>query len=47
MLEAAVADNAITANYTREKKSGSDGVIPFCLQAAEYIRIMYSKKMVC
>ena len=44
MLEAAVADNAITANYTREKNPVAMELFPFAYKAAEYIRIMYSKE---
>ena len=44
MLEAAVADNAITANYTREKNPVAMELFPFAYKAVEYIRIMYSKE---
>lgn len=44
MLEAAVADNAITTNYTREKNPVAMELFPFAYKAAEYIRIMYSKE---
>lgn len=44
MLEAAVADNAITANYTREKNPVAMELFPFAHKAAEYVRVMYSQE---
>ncbi len=44
MLEAAVADNAITGNYTREKNPLAMELFPFAHKAVKSIRIMYSQE---
>ncbi|TCP91182.1 alpha/beta hydrolase family protein DUF900 [Cricetibacter osteomyelitidis] len=43
MWEAAVADNAITANYTRDKNPVAMELFPFAHKAAKRIRILYSQ----
>ncbi|WGE74490.1 hypothetical protein [Actinobacillus equuli] len=44
MLEAAVADNAITGNYTREKNPAAMELFPFAHKSVKSIRIMYSQE---
>ena len=47
MLEAAVADNAITANYTREKNPVAMELFPFATRQLNIFVLCIPKKMVC